>query len=506
MTSSVVDQVLRLALFDHLPRKQHPRNPDSIEGDRGAVGLGSDRTIQLHPATLKLGALYNKGLIQADDDRVAALISLFHNLVNDYKTPPNKILREDLDKYISKQIQFIVESRQLSKGMGNLIKFLRLCISKISPESSEADAKAFLLEKLHSFLEDRIIFAAESIAKYVISAIRDDDVVLTFGSSPLIRKVLHAVVKANKRFRLIVIDARPLNDGLETLSSLSHYIHCVYCPLSGAAAVMKDATKVLLGASCLLSNGSMLAPAGTAMVAALAKARQVPVLVAAESYKFSDKVQLDSIVFNELGNGAEIVSMQPPSAAAMNIVGAAYGATGSGGSGVSNTASGGDGVEGSGGNKGERGGSGGEKGDRGAAGGAQSKASADPSSSASSASSAPVDNNPQGWIPTPTLQPYYRGPAETLLLTDNSNSGGGSGCEHIALPLASYVNSNSSRTIGSATGVSGSAVRLPFDVINLRYDLTPIGNISAVATEAGLIPPTSIPVFIRELVSEMGNK
>ena len=40
---------------------------------------------------------------------------------------------------------------------------------------------------------------------------------------------------------------------------------------------------------------------------------KVPVLVAAESYKFSDKVQLDSIVFNELGSGAEIASMQPAS-------------------------------------------------------------------------------------------------------------------------------------------------------------------------------------------------
>ena len=35
--------------------------------------------------------------------------------------------------------------------------------------------------------------------------------------------------------------------------------------------------------------------------------------------------------------------------------------------------------------------------------------------------------------------------------------------------------------------------------LQLRYDLTPIGNISVVATESGLIPPTSIPVLIREL-------
>jgi len=36
-------------------------------------------------------------------------------------------------------------------------------------------------------------------------------------------------------------------------------------------------------------------------------------------------------------------------------------------------------------------------------------------------------------------------------------------------------------------------------IISLRYDLTPISNISVVATETGLIPPTSIPVLIREL-------
>lgn len=41
---------------------------------------------------------------------------------------------------------------------------------------------------------------------------------------------------------------------LHTLSALSHYIHCAYSPLSGAAVLMKDVTKVLLGASCLVSD------------------------------------------------------------------------------------------------------------------------------------------------------------------------------------------------------------------------------------------------------------
>lgn len=45
------------------------------------------------------------------------------------------------------------------------------------------------------------------------------------------------------------------------------------------------------------------------MVAALAKALQIPVIVASESYKFSEKVQLDSIVHNELGHPSEIAVM-----------------------------------------------------------------------------------------------------------------------------------------------------------------------------------------------------
>ena len=44
-------------------------------------------------------------------------------------------------------------------------------------------------------------------------------------------------------------------------------------------------------------------------MAALAKCLQIPVIVASESYKFSDKVQLDSIVYNELGQTSEVAIM-----------------------------------------------------------------------------------------------------------------------------------------------------------------------------------------------------
>ena len=42
------------------------------------------------------------------------------------------------------------------------------------------------------------------------------------------------------------------------------------------------------------------------------------------------------------------------------------------------------------------------------------------------------------------------------------------------------------------------STELPFSVTNLRYDLTPMCNVSVIATENGLIPPTSIPILIKE--------
>lgn len=180
---------------------------------------------------------------------------------------------------------------------------------------------------------------------------------------------------------------------------------------------MKDqnVTRVLLGASSLLSNGAMLGPAGTAMVAALAKAKQIPVIVAAESYKFSEKVQLDSIVYNELGQSSEI--------AVMGITGAS-------------------------------------------------------------------DEHAVGLVPLPQRQAGFRGTAAVLSSAVDSGVGAAVECDPIALPSSWLGNGD----------ISIAGQQLPFGVVNLRYDLTPIGNISVVATETGLTPPTSIPVLMREMV------
>jgi translation initiation factor eIF-2B subunit delta len=48
-----------------------------------------------------------------------------------------------------------------------------------------------------------------------------------------------------------------------------------------------------------------------------------------------------------------------------------------------------------------------------------------------------------------------------------------------------------------AAVAAAAATRQP-KLLNIRYDLTPMRYVSLVITEVGMIPPTSVPVLIRE--------
>ena len=62
------------------------------------------------------------------------------------------------------------------------------------------------------------------------------------------------------------------------------------------------AAQVFLGAAAVMSNGTVMGRAGSAAVAMVAHAHSKPVLICSESYKFHERVQLDSITHNELGD------------------------------------------------------------------------------------------------------------------------------------------------------------------------------------------------------------
>jgi translation initiation factor eIF-2B subunit delta len=168
-------------------------------------------------------------------------------------------------------------------------------------------AKAILLGHIDAFVQQRIILADQNIAEYAQKKISSDDTILVYASS---HSVIYSLIKAhenNIQFNVIVVDSRPKLEGLETLSKLTRAgISCKYVQISALSYVMKEVSKVFLGAHAILSNGYVMSRVGTCVVAMMAKACNIPVVVFCERYKFADRSQTDAFVSNDIGDPDEL--------------------------------------------------------------------------------------------------------------------------------------------------------------------------------------------------------
>lgn len=132
------------------------------------------------------------------------------------------------------------------------------------------------------------------------------------------KSLLHAW-DSGKRFSVIVVDSRPMLEGtllhfplgtithvfilgkalLRSLTTAS--IPCTYLLLPSLPSVLPHTTTLFVGAHSLHANGAVFSRAGTAMVAMMAKSRNIPVVVCCETYKFAEGIRWDGVSKNELG-------------------------------------------------------------------------------------------------------------------------------------------------------------------------------------------------------------
>ncbi len=115
-------------------------------------------------------------------------------------------------------------------------------------------------------------------------------------------------VQLGRKFRVIIADGRPKFEGKEMARHMVNLgLNCTYILISAVPYIIQEVTKVFLGAHAVLANGCVMSRVGTSQVALVAKAHNVPILVCCETYKFSERVQTDSFVFNELGDPDDLI-------------------------------------------------------------------------------------------------------------------------------------------------------------------------------------------------------
>jgi len=286
----------RVELFRHLPQYVHGTQLPDLESKFFQLE-------PMHPSVYKVGLQYLSGEVSGGNDRCIAMLLAFREAIKDYTTPPNKTLSRDLTAKISSYVSFLIECRPLSISMGNSIRFLKNRIAKLSHTLSESEAKASLQSDIDRFINEKIVLADKAIVSHAITKVRDNDVLLTYGSSSVVEMILNYAHELGRKFRVIVVDSRPKLEGQGLLRRLvAKGINCTYTHINAISYIMHEVTRVFLGASSILSNGTVYSRVGTASVAMVAHAFGVPVLVCCEAYKFHERVQLDSICANELGD------------------------------------------------------------------------------------------------------------------------------------------------------------------------------------------------------------
>ncbi|KFY39466.1 hypothetical protein V495_05926 [Pseudogymnoascus sp. VKM F-4514 (FW-929)] len=271
----------------------------------------------VHPAVLSLGQQMSNYVICGSNARLVATLRAFKRVINSYTTPPGTTLTRHMSTHVlSPQIEYLTSCRPMSISMGTAIRWLKLKIAKVDPDEPDAEAKESLCADIDEYIRDRVTLADAVIAKSASNqCIKDGDVILTYAKSSVVQQALIQAYTDGRRFRVIVVDSRPLFEGKALAKALINFgLDVKYCLMNGVSHCMKEVTKVLLGAHAMMSNGVLYSRIGTSQIAMEAKDYDVPVIVLCESVKCTERVALDSIVFNEVADPDELLipSTKPP--------------------------------------------------------------------------------------------------------------------------------------------------------------------------------------------------
>ncbi|XP_033252755.1 translation initiation factor eIF-2B subunit delta-like isoform X2 [Drosophila miranda] len=285
----------KVKLFNHL-----------VCAEKGASLFINDPLV--HPSMARLGVQYAQRTVVGSNARCIAFLHALRQVVQDFETPAKKEFGRSLDAAVKHHVDHLHKCRPPAVSVSNAYKQFRNQVTQLPADVPEAELKELLVHFIDTYMENQIGKAAQAISSSLQEKITDGDVLLTFGCSSLIQFICEEAKRRQVAFRVIVVDSRPTCEGQGMLRRLhAHGIPCTYVLINAVGYVMAEATKVLLGAHALLANGYVMSRTGTAQVALVANAHNVPVLVCCETHKFSERFQTDAIVYNELSDPNDLV-------------------------------------------------------------------------------------------------------------------------------------------------------------------------------------------------------
>ncbi|WKY10794.1 hypothetical protein Q1695_002840 [Nippostrongylus brasiliensis] len=278
-------------------------SPNEVSTGHCSESPDPPSTAHIHSAFLSLAVRCEQGMIDEVDSLCLNFIAAFKEYLADWTAQRQKENRDsssvshDLYLAIRPQIAHLTHDSRwpLPYALGNIVRQLKKEIMKIGTSSRSGHEQT--VEDVQKWLDDceeeYFGSAYRAISDYLLEKMKHSPNVITYGWCPLVNKVLHDSTEKTNGTVFTVIDSEMEGRGIHHINSfVERKIRCRYTDLNSIGAVMKSqGSIVLLGCTAVLSNGCVVAPKGSMLVALAAKSFNVPVLVLSQTFKFVDQVQ-----------------------------------------------------------------------------------------------------------------------------------------------------------------------------------------------------------------------
>lgn len=222
----------------------------------------------------------------------------------------------------------LIQAQPREMVIGNIVRrVLGLIRDEIDSSDRNTDSEAakssLRMEVIDGINEiiDELAQVYEQIAAYAPEHIHSNEVIMTYSASLTVQRfLLKAATK--RRFTVMHVESYPNShmasqalmagvapsdpDNLTPLvfqkSLADHGITVVLVPDAAVFAMMSRVNKVILGTHVVLSNGGLIASAGTRVIATAAQKHDIPVVVLSGVYKLSPVYPFNPDSLIEFGN------------------------------------------------------------------------------------------------------------------------------------------------------------------------------------------------------------
>lgn len=172
--------------------------------------------------------------------------------------------------------------------------FMRFVLRNLHLYGDWESCKKHLIENGQLFVS-RAKSSREKIAEIGIDFITDDDIILVHGFSRAVYSLLSHAANNLIRFRCVITETRPSNQGEQLYKLLAEKGIPVTLVVDGAVgSIIDKVDKVFVGAEGVAESGGIINVIGTYPVGVLAHNARKPFYVVTESHKFVRMFPLSS--------------------------------------------------------------------------------------------------------------------------------------------------------------------------------------------------------------------